>query len=227
MRATNHSKIHIRILTLYTDKPFKGYGSDVRRTITARFKDNSILHNHKENGFDYKSPRVRYLVVDNYPRLVSFDDGLDIVEHIYQEQPDLRVGSRCYLVTGTELQDMIEHVGLSGDGFCRYRSITPWIALNEENHAIYKQIESFQERKELLSRILIANLLALSKNLNIEVKKMIEVKINNFAEVNLKAGQIMLLGFKVGFETNYRIPQFIGIGKLVSKGFGVMRLLTV
>jgi hypothetical protein len=212
MRATNYSDIHVRILTLYTDKPFNGHGSDVRRAITAKFKDIAVLHNHKENGFDYKSPRVRYLVIDNYPRLVSFADGLDIVERIYKEQPDLRIGTKSYLVSGTELQDTIETVGISDEGFYKYRSITPWIALNEENHVTYKRTQLF----------LIGNLLALSKNLNIEVQRMVDVKIDHFAEINLEAGSITILGFKVEFKTNFKIPQFIGVGKLVSKGFGVM-----
>lgn len=224
MRDKNHTKIHVRVLTLYTDKPFKGYGSDVRRAITARFSDIPILHNHKVGGFDYKSPRVRYLVLEGYPRLVSFDDGLAIVEQIYREQPEIRVGRRSYDVTGTELEDMIEPVGITGDAFYKYRSITPWLALNEENHSVYVKTVSFQERKELLARILTANLLALSKSLNLEIMEMIKVKIGSIAEVNLKAGQIPMLGFKISFETNFRLPKFIGIGKLVSKGFGVMQL---
>ncbi|OHB72374.1 MAG: hypothetical protein A2W23_01555 [Planctomycetes bacterium RBG_16_43_13] len=225
MREKNNSKIHVRVLTLYTDKPFKGYGSDVRRAITARFKDIPVLHNHKGIGFDYKSPRVRYLVLHDYPRLVSFDEGLEIVEQIYHEPSDIRVGSWLYAVTGTELEDMIEPIGMMGEDSYRYRSISPWLALNEENHSIYAKTMSFLERKELLARILIANMLALSKNVNLEIEKMIKVKVNTFTETSLQVGQVTMLGFKIEFETNFRLPTFIGVGKLVSKGFGVMQLI--
>lgn len=223
-RATNHRQIHIRILTLYTDKLFRGYGSDLRRTITAQFKDIPVLHNHKELGFDYKSPRVRYLVIEHIPRLLSFENGLDIVERIYKEQPRLKLGHTVYNVTGTELEDRIEAVGILGEKSLRYSSITPWLALNEENYSAFLKMSSYQDRKDFLSKILIGNLLSLSKNLNIEIHETIRITLYNFTEISLIVGQLPMMGFNVSFETNYTLPLFVGIGKFVSKGFGIMQI---
>lgn len=223
-RATNHRQIHIRILTLYTDKLFRGYGSDLRRTITAQFKDIPVLHNHKELGFDYKSPRVRYLVIEHIPRLLSFENGLDIVERIYKEQPSLKLGHTVYNVTGTELEDRIEAIGILGEKTLRYSSITPWLALNEENYSAFFKMSSYEDRKDFLSKILIGNLLSLSKNLNIKIQETIRITLYNFTEISLIVGQLPMTGFNVSFETNYTLPLFIGIGKLVSKGFGIMQI---
>ncbi len=224
-RTTNNRQIHIRILTLYTDKPFRGYGSDLRRAITAQFQDNPILHNHNGIGFDYQSPRVRYIVIEHLPRLLSFKNGLDIVEQIYKEKPCLRVGYNVYTVTGTELEDRIEDIGIFGRVTYRYSSLTPWLALNEKNYSTFMKMGSLQERKAFLSRILVGNFLSLSKNFNLEIRDKVRVTLNNFTEINLKAGQISMLGFKVNFEINYKLPSFVGIGKLVSKGFGIMKVL--
>lgn len=224
-RAKNYRQIHIRILTLYTDKLFRGYGSDLRRTITAQFKDIPVLHNHKELGFDYKSPRVRYLVIEHIPRLLSFENGLDIVERIYKEQPSLKLGHTVYNVTGTELEDRIEAIGILGEKTLRYSSITPWLALNEENYSTFLKMSSYQKRKDFLSKILIGNLLSLSKYLNIEIHETIRIKLYNFNEISLIVGQLPMMGFNVSFETNYTLPLFIGIGKLVSKGFGIMQII--
>lgn len=224
-RATNYRQIHIRILTLYTDKLFRGYGSDLRRTITAQFKDIPVLHNHKEFGFDYKSPKVRYLVIEHIPRLLSFENGLDIVERIYKEQPSMKLGHTIYNVTGTELEDRIEAIGILGEKILKYSSITPWLALNEENYSAFMKMSSYKDRKNFLSKILIGNLLSLSKNLNIEIHETIRIKLYNFTEISLIVGQLPMIGFKVSFETNYTLPLFIGIGKLVSKGFGIMQII--
>lgn len=95
--------MHLRLLTLYTDRPFCENGSDLRRAITAFFSDIAVLHNHNGTGFDYRSPRVRYVVIDRVPHLISFEDGLEIVERIYREQANLRCGQKVYQVTGSEL----------------------------------------------------------------------------------------------------------------------------
>lgn len=223
-RTTNNRQIHIRILTFYTDKPFCGHSSDLRRAITAQFQDNPVLHNHNGIGFDYQSPRVRYIVIEHLPRLLSFENGLDIVEQIYKTKPRLRVGCNVYTVTGTELEDRTEDIGIFGRATYRYSSLTPWLALNEKNYSTFMKMGTLQERKAFLSRILVGNLLSLSKNLNLKIRDKIRVTLNNFMEIDLKAGQIPMLGFKVNFETNYKVPSLIGIGKLVSKGFGIMKM---
>ncbi len=225
IRATNNSQIHTRVLRLYTDKPFQGYGSDLRRAITSQFKDNPVLHNHNGIGFDYQSPRVRYIVIEHLPRLLSFENGLDIVEQIYKEKPCLKVGYTVYTVTGTELEDRIEDIGIFGRVTYKYSSITPWLALNEKNYTTFMKMSSLQKRKAFLSKILVGNFLSLSKNLSLEIQDRVNVTLHNFTEFDLKAGPILMLGFKVNFETNYKLPHFIGVGKLVSKGFGVMKMV--
>lgn len=36
-----------------------------------------------------------------------------------------------------------------------------------------------------------------------------------------------MLGFHAEFVTNFRIPAFVGVGKMVSKGFGLMENVSV
>jgi len=221
LRAINQTTMHLRVLTLYTNRPFCENGSDLRRAITSAFSDIAVLHNHNGAEFDYRSPRVRYLVIDQVPHLVSFDDGLEIVERIYREQLNLRCGQKMYQVTGTELQDIYEHVGIY-DGLYHYQSRTPWLALNEENYQRYLQTTVVAERRAMLERIMAGNMLALSKNVALDMQEKIMVKLVRFDELRLKAGQATLLGFHIEFVTNFRIPSFVGVGKMVSKGFGLM-----
>jgi hypothetical protein len=213
--------MHLRLLTLYTDRPFCENGSDLRRAITASFSDIAVLHNHNGAGFDYRSPRVRYLVIDRVPHLISFDDGLEIVERIYREQANLRCGQKVYQVTGTELHDIHDDAGICGDLY-HYQSHTPWLALNEENYDRYMQVSEMLERRAMLERIMAGNMLALAKNVELDVQEKIMVKLLRFDEVRVKVGQTPMLAFHAEFVTNFRIPAFVGVGKMVSKGFGLM-----
>lgn len=221
MKAINQTNIHLRLLTLYIDKPFYANGSDLRRAITASFNNIAVLHNHNDVGFDYRSPRIRYLVIDRIPHLISFDDGLEIVERIYHEQVALRCGRKVYQVTGTELRDIHDDAGIYG-ALYHYKSQSPWLALNEENYERYLRISNEKERRAALERIMVANMLALAKNIELDVREKIMVKFLHFDEVRLKASQINMLGFRIEFVTNFRIPAFVGVGKMVSKGFGLM-----
>ena len=225
MKAINQKVVHLRLLKLYTDTPFCEKGSDLRRAVTASFKDIGVLHNHNGTGFDYRSPRVRYMVIDRVSHLISFDDGLEIIERIYREQASLRSARKLYRVTGAELQDIHDNVGICGELY-HYQSYTPWLALNEENYERYVKVIGERERRALLERIMAANMLALAKNIELDVQEKIMVKLLRFDEVRLKAGQTPMLGFHAEFVTNFRIPAFIGVGKMVSKGFGLMEYVS-
>lgn len=217
-----HIPLHIRRLRLYTDKPFRHQGADLRRAITAAFPDRAVLHNHQGDQFDYRSPRVRYVVLDRQPQLISFDEGLHVLEEIYRDGHTLSVGTQHYRITGTELEDQIEHLG-TADHLVEYRSLTPWLGLNERNYAAFREIKTSEERMDLLSRILTGNYLSLCKAVDVVIKERLMTRVLSFRRVPLSHRGTSLLGLKVVFVSNMLLPEGIGLGKLVSKGFGLMR----
>ena len=214
--------IHIRRLKIYTDRPFKHHGSELRRAITGAFPDRPVLHNHKGDQFDYRSPRVRYIVLNNLPQLISFDDGLQILQEIYSQGHTLRIGGIQYQIMGAELEDEIAAIGLS-DNLISYRSITPWLALNEKNHAIFQEEPKFESRRKLLEKILNGNYLSLCKGIGVYLKERLMTRVLNFSILSLKHHGVVFKGVKVSFVSNMILPTDIGIGKLTSNGFGLMR----
>lgn len=216
-----HISLHIRRLRLYTDKPFHHQGADLRRAITAAFPDRAVLHNHQGDQFDYRSPRVRYVVLDQKPQLISFNEGLHVLEEIYRNGLTLSVGTQHYHVTGTELEDQIEHLG-TADTLLEYRSLTPWLGLNERNYAAFQKMKTVEERMDLLSRILNGNYLSLCKAGSITIEERLMTRVFSFRQVPLSHQGTSLLGLKVVFVSNMLLPDGVGLGKLVSKGFGLM-----
>ena len=105
----------------------------------------------------------------------------------------------------------------------RYRFISPWLALNEKNYEIFKGA-SLTERRTLLTSILIGNLLSISKNLGYEVPDTIRVEIE-LHPLKVFYKNIPLIGFKGLFESNFQIPDYLGVGKAVSHGFGTVKLV--
>ena len=72
----------------------------------------------------------------------------------------------------------------------------------------------------MLSQILIGNFISLSKSLDYTVPKDIKIvglKVKE-KDCNLKGNS--MLGFLGTFSVNFEIPDYWGIGKSVSRGFG-------
>jgi hypothetical protein len=99
---------------------------------------------------------------------------------------------------------------------------TPYLALNQENF-IQWQRDSAAQRRHLLARIVIGNVLSLSKSLGLHVSERLhaEVDLEPCGLQTLKP-VLELLGFRGSIRINFRLPARWGIGKSSSRGFGTL-----
>jgi hypothetical protein len=95
--------------------------------------------------------------------------------------------------------------------------------LNEKNYEKYQKFGMWPKRKELLENVLIGNLLSMSKSLGYTVAEPIRAEIKNFKEVRTKLKDVPMIGFLGTFFVNFEIPDYLGIGKSVSRGFGTVK----
>ena len=104
----------------------------------------------------------------------------------------------------------------------KYR-IRRWLPLNSENYQRYKAMEGISEKISFLESILIANLLSFSKGIGVYVEKEIQCKLTSLHDPFLvKNKGIKLMAFDIEFVTNMSLPDYIGIGKNASIGYGVV-----
>ena len=104
----------------------------------------------------------------------------------------------------------------------RYEFSTPYLALNQENHEDWSRAGT-TERSALLKRILIGNLLSLSKSvdLHVSIRLLVDTCLEPMGLEELKPG-LSLLGFRGSFRANFVIPDYWGIGKSSARGFGTV-----
>ena len=95
--------------------------------------------------------------------------------------------------------------------------LAPFLALNQDNHLIWLRSNPFA-RRALLERIVVGNLLSLSKGIGLHVEE------NLHANVDLSASEwhdlkpsMPLLGFRGFIQTNFLLPDGWGIGKSSSR----------
>ena len=182
-----------------------------------------LFHNHLGEKFRYAYPLVQYKRINRKAAIVCIGkEACDINEllknsninfHIRHEDREIHIES-CRL-------DFAE-IGIV-DNMLLYR-LKNWLPLNSNNYAIFQNTESLTDKIELLEKILIGNILSLLKGVGIQLKDKILLNITNISNKHLTSYKdIKLVAFDVDFKANINLPQYIGIGKNASIGYGVLR----
>ena len=186
-------------------------------------KDDPLVHHHMDDeGLQYSYPFVQCKIIEGDAYIVGINMGCEIVRTLFETLEILTLGTETYRIIDRSVQ-------FNGDGFkelnqcLKYTFLTPWLALNEKNYNKYQRYGSLAARKKMLERILIGNILSMSKGLGYTVSLPINARILKLKEVNTSLKGNPMLGFLGEFEVNFDIPDYLGIGKSVSRGFGTVK----
>jgi hypothetical protein len=154
--------------------------------------------------------------------LVGLGEGAKLVTVLDLVSETLELEGMTYRVMSKEVEIQQVPYRVTTETI-NYLFLTPWLALNEENYERYKMAGP-KEQKDLLRRILIGNILSMSKGLGYVVTEEIKVsKLDVYpvrTPVRLKG--VGMTGFKGTFAVNFELPDYIGLGKSVSRGFGTI-----
>lgn len=183
-----------------------------------------LFHNHNGNeGLRYSYPLIQYKRVGSKATLLCMDEGVEEVHHFFQS------ADRTVRLSGRELKLEIDSLILNQftlqvwDKTFQYR-IHNWIALNQDTYKTWQGLTSEEEKRQLLERTLIGNLLSFAKGIGWRVEKPIELHITGLEPPRaVRVKQAKVLGFTATFRCNVFIPEFMGLGKNVSLGFGTVR----
>lgn len=103
-----------------------------------------------------------------------------------------------------------------------YKFITPWLGLNTSNYSKYMNLKSWKDKKDLINKILVGNILSMSKGLGIIVNKRLYAK-THFDTKQVQYKSVYMTSFNGEFKIHYDIPDYFGLGKGVSQGFGCVK----
>lgn len=189
------------------------------------FRERSpLLHNHFEDGsLRYKYPLVQYKVVDSVPILLGLNEGAALLTEMFLKVSELKIDNVVYPVLSKNLDHFHVEVNLDNQ-LHTYQFANLWMALNTDNYERYTSKRSSAEKQELLNTVLRNNLLSFFKGVNIWIDAPVMVKgVFEERKTHFK-GQTML-AFSGQFVTNALLPDLVGIGKSVSRGFGTIKIV--
>ncbi len=172
-----------------------------------------------ERGYRY--PLIQYKVLQGKGLIIGLDEGAEITEAIASQINEVIIKDRYIDVTEKKLISTVEEIGPIDGKWLQYTFTTPWLALNPTNYNLYRQCQSWKEKKILLNRILIGNILSFSKGLNIRIEEELQCRTYLIHTGVIFRG-IQMSGFFGNFQIPFKLPENVGIGKASSKGFGTV-----
>jgi hypothetical protein len=151
--------------------------------------------------------------------LVALEEGAQLLTQLFLKIRELKIDGEVFPVLSKNIKSEQLPVGFS-DELYDYRFQTLWMGLNQANHKKYLDSPA-SEQKKILDKILIGNILSFLKGLNLRLQTDQRLMAKtNLQEKTTKFKDKDMLAFEGRFVTNALLPDGIGLGKGVSRGFG-------
>lgn len=216
----------LKVLTIVFDTQIKAWEvSSFRSAIIEQTgREYDIFHNHNQSsGSIFRYPLIQYKKINDNPAIMCLGEGTDHIHKFFENK------GQVVFINGTEHKIEIKNLNMNQFTMQVWNTqfeytIENWLALNEENYKNFIKIESLHEKVLFLEKTLTANILAFAKGISWTIEKKIELNILKVSEPKfIKVKDTKLSAFNVVFNTNVFLPNFIGLGKSVSKGFGTVK----
>jgi hypothetical protein len=192
----------------------------VRGYFAHRFRQYDLLHNHEQGSGRclYRYPAIQFKLDDHLVIYAFKDEAIGILKEVF-------LGSREIVVEDVvidvfEKQIEIKEVPFGeDDSQYVYRFTSPWLPLNQKNYREYRDLTDPQAQQKKLNSILINNIIGFCKFAGYTVANTLEVR-SRFRELEANLKGNTHLAFKGEFMINFLLPDFLGLGKSSSRGYG-------
>ena len=212
------SEIPYISICLSTDKPVKKTPYQIKGSIMRKYPKSDIvpmLNGKYRNKFLY--PRVQVKILNEKIFFVGICEGVHPIKSLITDIKNLDLGDITFEITDTEINE--DGLFKQTDKIMEYKFITPWVALNRASGKKYNKIKK-SERNNFLNHLLGKNIIFLSNELGIELKENILSKVLLSSQSPLKIHENQWQAFEGKFQTNFILPEFIGLGNGITRGFG-------
>ncbi len=219
----------LRLLTISFDSKispwqipsFRGAVSE----IAGYQHDHFHNHNNVEGGMHYRYPLIQYKSDHNTPMIVCLNEGVEQMHHFFSK-PDWTLdlnGERKSM--SIDRLDVRKHQVQTWDQTFKYH-LRNWLPLNSDNFRTWQKLEGILEKTAFLQLLLKNHLVSFSYGIGISHEKPIESKILELKEPRWQSFKgVKMLTFSLMFSTNLSIPDYVGLGKGASVGWGIVKQL--
>lgn len=182
-----------------------------------------LFHNHIEDKFRYRYPLIQYKRIDGKAAIVCVGAGTEEIGQFFMQQDfSMQISGR---EENFEIESVVANQWLLQVWESEFRyTIRKWLPFSGSNYAAYQQLDGIVEKTEMLEHIMVGNILSLCTGLGVHLEKQVTCKILNVEnERQYKYKGVYLQGMDVTFRSNISLADFVGLGKGVSVGYGMVK----
>jgi hypothetical protein len=185
----------------------------------------TLFHNHIDTGFRYSYPLIQYKRINGKAAIVCIGEGTEAIGNFFASADfNLQIGNRQATFQIENMQASQWLLQPWDDTFSY--TISRWLPFNSDNYAKYKQLNGMVERVQMLEQLLVGNILSMCTGLGVHVESAITCQVQAISrEYICKYKGIKMQAINLTFRTNVYLHNFIALGKGVSQGFGIVKLL--
>lgn len=183
---------------------------------------NILYHNHDGESLVYHYPMIQYKRIKQCAAIVAIAAGADAIgQFLSSGKTHLHIGKRedDFKIADIKANNCLVQVW---NGEFEYR-LHKWLPFNSENYFRYKTLDNLADKVVFMEKILTGNILSFAKGLGITLTSNVYCKLCTIEDQRLCLYKgVKMMSFDVVFKTNVTIPNFVGLGKGVSLGFGII-----
>lgn len=209
------------VARLITDKPVKKTAYQVKGVFMKQYPNSPVipmLDGRYRDEFLY--PRVQVKILNEQIYLVGIKEGADPVLSITKDFKLLNFGNITFNILDINIEesvDQFKHV----DQLLRYRFVSPWIALSKNTQNRYKFLKN-KDRIAFLNRLLGQNIVFLAREMGIELNDKVYTKLKLGSLFPKPVYENSWASFTGEFQTNFVLPNYIGLGNGITRGYGAI-----
>lgn len=201
--------------------------SKFRGAVIRSLRQKNILyHNHIEDKFRYAYPLIQYKRIHQKAAIVCVGEGVNAIHELF-------ASDNFHFKIGEKETEMMMEYAKAYDNDIRicdmvhFYRLRNWLPLNSENYAKFQSADNLVEKIQILERVLTGNILSFLKGVGIHIEEHLELRITNISDQRPATyKKVKMMAFDIEFKTNLFLPQYIGIGKNASVGYGTLTIIT-
>ncbi len=206
---------------LITDKPVKKTAYQVKGVFMRHYPDLDIIPMLDGKYRDrYLYPRVQVKVLNEQIYIIGIGDGSDCVLQLIDKISTLDFGNITFEVNDKNIIDLMDQFQQT-DQLIRYRFVTPWVALNQNTGRKYRALNN-SKRVSVLNKLLGQNIIFIAKELSVDLEDKVFTKVNLSSLFPKPVDENNWGAFSGEFSTNFNLPNYIGLGNGITRGYGTI-----
>jgi hypothetical protein len=208
-------------LTLEPKNPVMFSLNDLRAFLLRDLAEFLLLHQENAAGFIHRYPVVQCRQIKNTLMVMGINEGAEFLKHWSDHYDEIGIAENTCTIREKSPALQEEEFGVSSIKQS-YEFITPWLPFSQENNRKFYLLKGKEERDAFIRTMLVGNILTLSKSLGYTVPGPVTADINmHFQKERIDGASVITLSGK--FSLPFFIPDYLGLGRSVSAGYGVIR----